>query len=209
MLVAGILLVSYPGLATGFQGPSQSHHQVSHDEEVADEMLLHWGPTGPGPAYLVADVAVDEEFAVRIGDGLEAGVYRMLAGANELLGQVGLNLRVGSIQRWRSDDGAEAMAGLLDSAEAQALRLPGRAMLAITGQRSGRYDGWNRRASTIVRYYEIDRGRNSTLIAHEVAHLLGARHHEDGDAHEEADEPAHEDGDAHDDEGEDGDGGKE
>jgi hypothetical protein len=123
---------------------------------------------------------VDEEFAARTGVGLDAVVHRMLAEASELLGEVGLNLRVGSIQRWRSADAAESIAALLASADTQALRLRGRVMLAITGQRSGTYDGWNRRsgASAIVRYYEADRGRVSNLIAQEVAHLLGARHHE-------------------------------
>jgi hypothetical protein len=123
---------------------------------------------------------MDKEFAARIGDGLEEGVDRILAEANELLGEVGLNLRAGSTQRWRSDDAAAAMADLLDSADAQALRLPGRAMLAITAQHSGRYDGWFQGAagSAIARYYDVDRGRIFTLIAHEVAHLIGARHHE-------------------------------
>jgi hypothetical protein len=113
----------------------------------------------------------------------DAGVYDLLAAANALMNPIGLNLTAGSVQRWRSDDAVAYISSQLISAERQAERTPSNLFLAITGQRTVSFDGYAVESETraIVRFYPERREHTASLVAHEVGHLLGAKHHEDDD----------------------------
>jgi hypothetical protein len=144
-------------------------------------LVIHGGITEGAPARLAVDVAVDEEFVEQAGDGWEAHVNELLAEANALLGPVGLSLAAESIQRWRSDDAVNRISAQLISAENQSDRVPSNLFLAFTGQQTGNRDGymWESETRAIARFYPERRQRTASVIAHEIGHLLGARHHQD------------------------------
>lgn len=147
------------------------------------DLVVHRGVLGQESPYLWADLAVDEEFVERAGDSWEDRALRIIQETNAILSPVGLSLKVASIQQWRSDDEEHSMAALLGSAGQQVQREPGRLLLAITCQDTVSYDGWAQESSrrAIVQFYHQDDRRNSALIAHEVAHVLGAKDHEADD----------------------------
>ena len=65
------------------------------------------------PAYIMVDVALDDEFLVHVDEKLEHNVDRTLDAANLLLDAVGLNIKVASIQSWQSDDRSEYISARL------------------------------------------------------------------------------------------------
>lgn len=152
----------------------------------ASEFVLYRGASAEAPAYVVADVAVDEDFVIQVGDEWKLEIEQTLEAANALLAPVGLRIEMGSIQRWRSaaienDIPAHVIWTQLKSAEQQADRNPGYLLLAITGQYTPTYDGFALRmgSSVIVRRYQEYPERTAALVLHEVGHLLGAKHHAD------------------------------
>lgn len=184
-LVGSLLSVGDSGIL------SKSSSGLSHDETVELEDLTKSGDTS-GPlvfyqdaatqslAYVRTDVVVDEEFVHQMGEDWENRVREMALDVNSVTGQVGLNLVIVSIQRWRSDDSQDSLAALLEAAERDSSRGSGNLLLVITCQDASRYDGFSQpsRGRVIVQYYHKEQRRNSTLIAHEVGHVLGVKHHE-------------------------------
>jgi hypothetical protein len=186
MLAVSLLFFSYPGQLS----PSS---RISLHDELADPgttenhgkfhapLAIHGGTSDGALALLSVDVAVDEEFVEQTGEGWEADVHDLLSEANALLSPVGVNIAAESLQRWRSDDAVNYISSQLISAEGQAKRAPSNLFLAITGQRTVNYDGylWESEARAIVSFYSERHQRSASVIAHEIGHLLGARHHED------------------------------
>jgi hypothetical protein len=131
--------------------------------------------------YVLADIAVDEDFVAVAGREWELEALRAVEGSNELLAAVGLRLKVSNVQRWKSDDIVQYISAHLDSAQRQANGAPGHVFLAITGQSNVKFDGWAREPghAAIVEFNAADPLITHSLIAHEVGHLLGAEHHED------------------------------
>ncbi len=186
VFLAFIVLLSYPIL------PRQTSHDTLHDEppkahQVENNISLPSALTFLREAddealvVLLVDVAVDEDFIRQVGEKWLGEVFEMITGANSLLSQIGLTVRVASVQEWRSEDFQDSIANLLASAESQVHRANGRLLLAITCQDTVKYDGWAQEGNerVIVKFYHEGQKRNSALIAHEIGHLLGARHHED------------------------------
>lgn len=181
VLAVCLLLLSYPS-------PTSLPHQLLHNKPVtsteglstlSSALALH--PTGEDTVEILADVAVDEDFIARVGDNWESRVRQTVARANTLLAQVGVSIRVASLQQWHSDDQEDSITEDLASAERQVKRGPGNLLVAITPQGAVKYDGWaeERLNRIIIHFYEDGELRNSALLAHEVGHVLGAHHHED------------------------------
>ena len=145
------------------------------------ELVFYRDASGETLTRLLVDVAVDEEFMEQVGDRWEQHVYEMVASANNLFAGVGLDIEIASVTRWLSDDAVESLATLLGSSEEQVQRGPGRLLLVITCQDTIKYDGWaqNSKNGVIMRFYHDGQEKNAGLIAHEIGHLLGGRHHED------------------------------
>ncbi len=150
--------------------------------EDSERLHVHLEPHDSASAYLVVDVAVDEEFVATVGADWERDAREMVDAANRLLGQIGIAVEVGSIRRWRSYDETRDAPALLTEATGQAQRRSGRMLLALTGQAAKPLDGWSRRTRTsaIATYYPYDRAMTAALVTHEIGHILGATHHEDG-----------------------------
>lgn len=175
-----------------FDGAGQYDSRLSNDESVSllqpePEEAFNVGFTvqrngseTPG-AYVVADIIVDDDFIVTNGDDWRDDITEMMAGANGLLGQVGVEIRIGSVGIWVSDEGAGSLRELIESAEMHAQRDPSRLLIVITCQDSSQKDGLAQRSRgrVIVEYYHQDVPRNSALLTHEIGHLFGAGHHED------------------------------
>ncbi|MEE9198712.1 MAG: M12 family metallo-peptidase [Dehalococcoidia bacterium] len=185
-LVAGLLLLSCSGAIDG------GHQTSFHDEpletvapgehaKLPADLLLYPGTSGDSSVYILADVAADEDFVNRLGSGWELQIREMLSEANLLLAAIGLHIKVHSIQQWHSNDAQQHISTLLGSAGLQVERVPGHLFLAITGQPTVRYDGYAMESGSQigVRFYLGDPRHNSSLISHEIGHLLGAVHHED------------------------------
>lgn len=158
-----------------------SHAAVLDPEPSASPAVSVYNPPQPaGPLVLLTDVAVDEDFIERVGPDWENEVTRILVHANEILGQVGLMLQPSRTIRWDSDDSEVSMKRLLDAVDSSD-PVSGRLLLAITCQDTVVFDGWadgsGRRA--IVQYYHDSSWRTSTLISHELGHLLGIQHHDE------------------------------
>jgi len=137
----------------------------------------------------LVDIVVDEEFVRDAGGLWQEEVYRQLAGANRLLGEVSVRLGVSSKQTWHSDDAVPYASALLQLSIEQIVHRQGDVLMVFSGQMAGRYDGYSRgRArAVLVSLNQRDPSLTRSLIAHEIGHLLGADHHED-------DEECHEDG---------------
>lgn len=186
VLVIGLLIPSHAG-----QGSSTSEPRFHDEPETAQsvpglaeqdaEMLLRPGSLAEAPVSLLADVAVDEDFVERVGNGWRTAVEDTVAGANALLEPIGLRVEIYTLKHWRSSDAEDSVAAHLKSAEEQIRGTPGRLFLAITGQDTVKYDGWAVASGgrVIVQFYHHRRKKNSALIAHEIGHILGATHHED------------------------------
>lgn len=188
VLVGSLLLAAVFGVfAEGTQTPYHDEPVKLDDADksahTSAQLVFYRGPTDESPAYVLVDVVVDEEFVNHIGKDWENRVREIVRNANKLNGQVGLNLKVVSVQRWRSDDAEATLEALLNSAERQTHRNSGNLLLAITCQDTVKYDGLSQTSerAVIVQYYHKHQERNAALIAHEVGHILGARHHEQED----------------------------
>lgn len=186
MLVAILLFAAHLPLV--LEDPGRSLHDDALKAERTGspghsfgDLAFHETTTGDAPVYILADVAVDEEFVAKVGERWQKHLYETLDEVNVLLTPVGLSVKAASAQRWKSDDTWYYVSSHIKSAEQQVQRTPGRVFLALTGQDTVRYDGWARESGNqmIVQFYKENQGRTHSLIAHEIGHLLGASHHED------------------------------
>jgi hypothetical protein len=161
-----------------FTQPADSPINVSGPSE---RLQFRFEPRPSVPAQFVIDLALDEEFRAIVGEGWEDEVHEMINSADQLLGQIGISVEVGSVNSWWSDDVNMDAPTLLAEASRQVSRDSGHAFLAVTGQAAKPLDGWSRRlrTSAITRYYRYDQTMTAALIAHEVGHVLGA-HLRDG-----------------------------
>ena len=149
---------------------------------TSDRLQFRFEPCPSVPAQFVIDLAFDEEFRAIVGEGWLDAAHEMIDSADQLLGQIGISIEVGSVQPWWSADASMDAPRLLAEASRQVLRDSSHAFLAVTGQAAKPLDGWRRRlwTSAITRYYPYDRAMTAVLIAHEVGHVLGVMHHTDG-----------------------------
>lgn len=182
LVTCALLLGLLPSLSVmlpSFARPAETHAAATGTSE---QLNIHLGPHDSAVAYLVVDVTVDEEFEAVVGGDWEHEAHEMIDASNWLLGQIGIAVEVGLLQRWLSDDATRDAPELLAEASGQALRRPGHMLLAVTGQAAKPLDGWSRRSRTsaIASYYRHDQARTAALVAHEMGHILGATHHEDG-----------------------------
>jgi hypothetical protein len=186
VLVASLMLYGYP------RASPATPAIALHDEPIESRapggfaklpvaLLFYPGDAIETSAYVLTDVAVDEDFVNRLGDDWGDELQMTLDGANALLAPVGLTVQTASTQQWRSDDDLYYISSHISSAERQIRRIPGYLFLAITGQDTIKYDGWSQESGSrlIVQFDHNFPRRIHSLIAHEIGHLLGARHHED------------------------------
>ena len=187
-LVASPMWAVMPGSHSGPGRFTVAAAQTFGGESPAPLGLLS-PPPSEKPHLLLIDIVVDEEFVKDAGGLWKEEVYRQVAGANRLLGEVSVRLGVSSRQTWLSDDAVPYASVLLDLSIEQVAHRRGDVLMVFSGQTAGRYDGYSRgRASAIlVSLNQRDPRLTRSLIAHEIGHLLGAEHHED-------DEECHEDG---------------
>ena len=180
------MLSNHPStLPSGFSATSQRTDTeagtVESPTQLSEGLTLYRDPFDEGSTYLLADIAVDEDFIAQVGKGWEPYVYQAVDDANYLLEPVGMRIVAASIQRWHSDDEEESLAAHLSSAEQQVRHNLGRLLIVITSQDTVKFDGWAvaARDRVGVQFYLYDPQRSVALIAHEVGHILGARHHEE------------------------------
>lgn len=165
-------------------GLTDNHYATDEDARDAESgvasLRFHRDDSSP-IAYVNVDIAVDDDFVTLTGSGWRQAVPMLVEGANDLLAAVDLRLKVNEIRQWRSDDAVDAISEHLATAERQIQSTPGHLFLAIIRRNNLRYDGWARRSESaaIVEFYPGDPLVTHSLIAHEVGHLLGAKHHED------------------------------
>ncbi len=165
-------------------GLAEDHYATDEDAHGAESgvarLRFHQDDSSP-IAYVNADIAVDDDFVTLTGSDWRLAAPRLVEGANDLLAAVHLQLKVNGVRQWRSEDAVDAISKHLAAAERQIPSTPGHLFLAIIGRNDFRYDGWARRSegAAIVEFYADDPLVTHSLIAHEVGHLLGAKHHAD------------------------------
>lgn len=193
LLLVGAVATYFSLAATGIlDGREEVGSRLAHDEEVPLDQsgagehfnvgfTVYERESPIQQAYVIADIMVDDDFIVTNGSGWRDDITEMVEGANGLLGQVGIEIRIGSVGIWVSDEGAGSLLNLMESAESQMHRDPSRLLLVITCQDPPRQDGLaqGRPGRLIIEYYHRNVPRNSALLSHEVGHLFGAGHHED------------------------------
>lgn len=185
MFINGTRLFVVPlalALLTAGTLPARAPDHVSGDiVEASDDPAVLRVDKGRynGLATVFADVAVDEEFIERHGSDWLDALDLALDSANSVLKEVGVRVEMVSLSTWESNDKQAHMSRILDGVLAVTRRGPGRLLLAITCQDSVRFDGIARasNAAVVIRYNHDGWQRTGSLIAHEVAHLLGADHH--------------------------------
>jgi len=180
MRLLAILLV--PALFTAGALPARAPGHVANDivEAGGVPAALNIGMDRvDGLATIFADVAVDEEFIERNGTEWRDVLDLALGSANSVLKEVGVRIEMVSVSAWESDDEQTHMSRILDGVLAVTPRGTGRLLLAVTCQDSDRFDGIARdsEAAVVVRYNHDNWRYTGSLIAHEIAHLLGAAHH--------------------------------
>ena len=139
--MCALLLIQLPAVSMMLPVFAQPANPLVDTTETSVPLHIHLEPHGSALAYLVVDVAVDEEFVAIVGAGWEHEVREMIDGANKLMGQLGIELEVGSLQRWLSDDAVGDAPELLTEASSQTLRRYDHALLAVTGQAAKPLDG--------------------------------------------------------------------
>jgi hypothetical protein len=181
-VMCALLLCQFHALSVGLPLFTQSADSPIDATVPTEHLQFRFEPRPSVSAQFVIDLAFDEEFRAIVGDGWQNEAHEMIDSADQLLGQIGISVEVGSVQPWWSDDASMDAPRLLAEASRQVSRDSGHAFLAVTGQAAKPLDGWSRRlrTSAITRYYKYDRAMTSALIAHEMGHVLGAIHHEDG-----------------------------
>ena len=158
------------------QANGLGHHGVGQGvERVVAQLAQHLCDL----IIVGADVAVDEEFIERNGTEWRDVLDLALGSANSVLKEVGVRIEMVSVSTWESDDDQAHMSRILDGVLAVTPRGTGRLLLAVTCQDSDRFDGIARdsEAAVVVRYNHDNWRYTGSLIAHEIAHLLGAAHH--------------------------------
>lgn len=181
-IFASTALVAVSVLTPGYRAPLDRLHgdDTAHavDGLTSGVLKVHRDAGTNALPYLTVDVAVDEDFIQTVGSTWRVEAIRIVDESRVLLAEVGVDVRVASVQVWRSDEGA-SVTDLMHAFPEQVHSTDGNLLLAITGQYMGSYDGWAQRSSgALIAHYYSRRPHNTVaLLAHEVGHLLGAEHH--------------------------------
>lgn len=169
LLVAGVLPAG---------APDQSSREIVEASDIAVGLRVLADKVG-GVSTILTDVVVDEEFMEQNGTDWRDALDLVLDSANDILKDVDVRVESVSISTWKSNDEQTHMSQILDGVLLSTQRGSGRLMLAITCQDSVRFDGIARESvsAVVIRHVHDNWQRNGSLMAHEIAHLLGAVHH--------------------------------
>ncbi len=161
--------------------PPVAHLPVDIAEDFQVAFSVQRSEQANSPPFVVADILVDDDFIDTNGANWQNDVGEMIRATNNLLGQVEVEIRIGSIGVWESEDEPESLSDLMDSAITQSQRDPSRLLIVITCQNPPKKDGLAQSGygRVIVEYYHNDIPRNAALLSHEIGHLFGAGHHAD------------------------------
>ena len=99
LVMCALLLVQLPALSVMLPVFAQPADPVMDASGTTVPLHIHLEPHGSALAYLVVDVTVDEEFVAIVGADWEQEAREMIEAANRLLGQIGIEVEVGSLLR--------------------------------------------------------------------------------------------------------------
>ncbi len=147
----------------------------------AGEVLVpaEWRKAHPGPYTITVAVVVDEEWTASFGaDALEQA-YAVIAAADRHFEPAEIHLRPVLFDAWTSDDSATSIQDLLQGFARGHDHSQADIVVALTGQYRGREGGIadaDHRHILVKRHpYRLD--RDAFIVAHEIGHALGLRHH--------------------------------
>lgn len=196
-LRAATFLTVAVGVAASLSGVgarvlADSNDRVSHDESIGHGPIPAWVSAvvarteSPGPEHSVRLViAADQVFAQDFGSDWELDAMRMVMSAAPLMELASVTLNVVDTIAWTSSPPDAGLVGMLVEMVATA-DLPDDAIIIGLTTRTiieyPNYDGWvtDRVPIAMIKVSPSSQERTDSLIAHELGHLLGAGHHEDG-----------------------------
>jgi hypothetical protein len=195
--VLGLILaaIAVPGVAaiiiglpvTGDHEPITSNHEPDGSAHTSPWLpdIVTRNPSGlPSTYTLRISVVADEEFITEHGPDWISAAQDIVLRASDLMSQVNIELTITEVTAWQSDDRARGIAQLLRQAISD-VGIPSDALLvALTAQKiseSPNYDGWvtARLSAIILKTRTPVPSTMSSLVAHELGHVLGAGHHDD------------------------------
>ncbi len=124
-------------------------------------------------------VATDEAWRQTYGNEAQARARQLLADTNHILEPAGLVLSVASFQSWSSVDHDQSMSRMLAHLDDTVPAEPGQLVIGLTGRQISRVDGIAHvdHIHLVARLHPGKPQLDGLVVAHEIGHLLGAKHH--------------------------------
>lgn len=139
-------------------------------------------PAEPGvvgcPQVVSVALALDDEWRDTFGPEATAQALKILDSASQLFEPLCLAFRPSEITVWDSQESATTITELHQAASDELREFQGQYMLVLTGSAMhGGLDGFASGAYAVVERHSEDERRDVAVIAHELGHLVGLRHH--------------------------------
>jgi hypothetical protein len=124
-------------------------------------------------------VAADEEWQRAHGAGAEFAAHQLVREADRILEPTGVDLAFVEYRTWAPAGNGGPMIRLLNQLESSVPAGPGYLVIGLTGRRVSRVDGIARMGHShlVARDHPVQPEYDALVVAHEIGHLMGAKHH--------------------------------
>ncbi len=125
-------------------------------------------------------VAMDEAWQQAYGVEAEATARQLIAATNRVLEPTGIRLAVTDYLTWAGQEGGPSMSGMLEHLESSVPARPDQFVIGLTGRQISRVDGIAHvgHIHLVARRHPDRPSYDGLVVAHEIGHLLGAKHHD-------------------------------